>query len=133
MVEQQKETLGLVASKETAGQIWSGFKGIANMSTKFWLELRQFGAFMTSMPSSCVMYSKTPCHFKSFSGNKDKTMASMIKFPDIVTELSFIILDVKFADFQRCQPKRIKIQEIANFTFFTLKSAVQNKDLLIRS
>ena len=69
------------------------------MSTKFWLELRQFGAFMTSMPSSCVMYSKTPCHFKSFSGNKDKTMASMIKFPDIVTELSFIILDVKFADF----------------------------------
>lgn len=47
----------------------------------------------------CVMYSKIFCYFELFLGNKDKMMVSMIKFFDIVIELFFIILDVKFVDF----------------------------------
>ena len=58
----------------------------------------------------CIVQQDSLGQFQSFSGNKDKTMVSMIRFLDIVTELSFTILDVTFADVQRCQPKGMKIQ-----------------------
>ena len=69
------------------------------MKTWFWLEIK-FGAYILQLRLHVYCTARPLSQFQSFSGNKDKTMVSMIRFPDIVTELSSTILDVHLLMFR---------------------------------